>query len=204
MRLVPFLLVVALSASPQINAGDLAQCRDLQARWLAAAAAGRSAEAIDLARTLEAQIDDETLRTVPTTAAFRMAPYFALTRFGRWQEMLDEPDPPEFNLVLLAAWHYARGRADAALDQLAQAEAELGVLRLLLQDQVMEQPLLSSNSAGSVLAPAPEILAAEIAARKKAAAAAVAHLERAVRLYDALGPPEFPEPPRPLLDAILK
>jgi hypothetical protein len=28
-------------------------------------------------------------------AGFRVVPYYALTRFGRWDEMLAEPAPPD-------------------------------------------------------------------------------------------------------------
>jgi tetratricopeptide (TPR) repeat protein len=57
-----------------------------------------------------------------------------------------------------------------------------------------------------VLSIAPEVLAAEIAAAKKNYDAAIAHLERAVRLEDALvytEPAEWHYPPRQALGAIL-
>jgi hypothetical protein len=45
-----------------------------------------------------------------------------------------------------------------------------------------QQSLSSPNSAGAALAPAPEVLAGEIAAAKGDYARAIAHLETAVRL----------------------
>ena len=33
-------------------------------------------------------------------AGFRVAPYYALTRFGKWDEMLKEPEPPAFSASL--------------------------------------------------------------------------------------------------------
>jgi tetratricopeptide (TPR) repeat protein len=196
----------------------IAQCRaqglyptgyyphNLHFLWFAASFDGQSRLAIETARGLADKIDDETLRTVPMTAGFRMVPYYALTRFGRWDEMLKEPEPPPFNLVLRAAWHYARGLAFVATNQLPRAEAELGLLKLLLEDDVMKQPLFSPNSAGAALAPAPEVLAAEIAAARKQYDAAIARLDTAVRLEDSLvytEPAEFHYPPRHALGAIL-
>jgi tetratricopeptide (TPR) repeat protein len=174
--------------------------------WFAASFDGQSAVAIDAARALADKIDDETLRTAPMTAGFRMVPYYALTRFGRWQEMLKEPEPPEFNLVLRAAWHYARGLALVATGQATAAERELAWLKLLLEDDVMKQPLFSPNPAGAALAAGPEVLAAEIAAAKKQYDLAIAHLDKAVRLEDSLvytEPAEFHYPPRHALGAIL-
>ena len=46
---------------------------------------------------------------MPLLAGFRVVPYYALTRFGRWDEMLNEPEPPAFSAVLRGVWHYARG-----------------------------------------------------------------------------------------------
>lgn len=195
-----------VTAHGSVFAQALVPAPDMYIRWLAATLDGHSTLAIASARALADSIDDETLRTVPTTAGFRMVPYYALTRFGHWREMLDEPEPPEFNLVLRAAWYYARGLSYVATGQTARAEGELAWLRILLQDEVMQQPLSSPNSAGAVLAPAPEVLAGEIAAAKKQYDAAIAHLRTAVRLEDSLVPAEplgFHYPPRHALGAIL-
>jgi tetratricopeptide (TPR) repeat protein len=174
--------------------------------WFSATFDGQSRLAIDSARGLAARIDDDALKALPMLAGFRMVPYYALTRFGRWDEMLKEPEPPAFSPVLRATWHYARGLSLVATGQAAAAEAELARLRALLSDPSMTQTLFSPNLAGAVLAPAPEVLAGEIAASRRDYAAAVAHLERAVRLEDALvytEPAEFHYPPRHALGAVL-
>jgi tetratricopeptide (TPR) repeat protein len=174
--------------------------------WFAASADGQSRVAIESGRKLAAKIDDETLKAAPMLAGFRVVPYYALTRFGRWDEMLKEPEPPAFSPVLRATWHYARGLALVATGHIDEAAAELGRLRALLPDEAMKQPLFSPNLAGSVLAPAPEVLEAEIDAARGNYDSAIAHLERAVRLEDSLvytEPSEFHYPPRHALGAIL-
>jgi len=174
--------------------------------WFAATFDGQSKMAIDAARSLASKIDDETLKAAPMTAGFRAPIYFALTRFGQWDAMLKEPEPPAFNAVLRSAWHYSRGLALVATNQLPGAESELQKLRALEGDPAMKQPLFSPNLAGAVLAPAPEVLAAEIAAARGQFDAAIAHLERAVRLEDSLvytEPAEFHYPPRHALGAVL-
>jgi tetratricopeptide (TPR) repeat protein len=174
--------------------------------WFAASADGQSRVAIESARKLAAKIDDETLKAVPMLAGFRIVPYYALTRFGRWEEMLKEPEPPAFNAVLRATWHYARGLSLVATGRVDEATTDLERLKALLQDESMKQPLFSPNLAGAVLAPAPEVLQGEIDAARGNHDTAIAHLERAVRLEDSLvytEPQEFHYPPRHALGAIL-
>ena len=90
--------------------------------WFAATFDGQSALAIKSARELASKIDDETLKALPLMAGFRMVPYYALTRFGKWEEMLKEPEPPAFSAPLRAVWHYARGLSLVATGQVATAE----------------------------------------------------------------------------------
>jgi tetratricopeptide (TPR) repeat protein len=174
--------------------------------WFAASFDGQSRVAIESGRKLAEKIDDETLKAVPMLAGFRLVPYYALTRFGHWEEMLKEPEPPAFSPVLRATWHYTRGLALVATGRTDDAAAELERLRALLPDEAMKQPMFSPNLAGSVLAPAPEVLQAEIDAARGNYDSAIAHLEKAVRLEDSLvytEPSEFHYPPRHALGAIL-
>ncbi|NOT25262.1 MAG: hypothetical protein HOP16_04080 [Acidobacteria bacterium] len=174
--------------------------------WFSATFDGQSRKAIESGQSLAAKIDDEALKALPLLAGFRIVPFFALTRFGRWEEMLKEPEPPAFSPVLRAVWHYARGLSFVATGRTDLAVPELARLKELLLDESMKQPLFSPNLAGLVLAPAPEVLEGEIAAARGDYTTAIAHLERAVRLEDSLvytEPSEFHYPPRHALGAIL-
>jgi tetratricopeptide (TPR) repeat protein len=174
--------------------------------WFAATADGQSRLAIESARQLASKIDDDTLKNLPLTAGFRMVPYYALTRFGRWDEMLSEPEPPAFNAVLRAVWHYARGLSFVARNQIPAAEQELRRLIALTGDPSMKEPLFSPNTAAAIVAPAPAVLAGEIAAARGEYDLAISQLDRAVRLDDSLvytEPSEFHFPPRLALGAVL-
>jgi tetratricopeptide (TPR) repeat protein len=173
--------------------------------WFAASADGRSAVAIENARKLAAKIDDETVKNVPPLAAFRVVPYYALTRFARWDEMLKQPEPLDHPFIR-GTWRYARGISFAAKGQIADAERELAQLNAILAGKGLDQPLFSQNTAIAVLSIAPAVLAGEIAAAKKDYDTAVAHLARAVRLEDGLvytEPAEWHYPPRHALGAVL-
>lgn len=174
--------------------------------WFAATADGRSKLAIEMARKAASRVDDETLKAVPLLAGFRVVPYYALTRFGKWDEMLREPEPPATSAYLRGMWHYSRGTAFLGKGQTDSAEQEYAKVSELMADKSLDHPLFSPNTGRAVLSIAQEVLAGEIAAAKKNYDAAIPHLERAVRLEDALvytEPAEFHYPPRQALGAVL-
>ncbi len=174
--------------------------------WFSATANGQSKIAIEAAKEIGAMIDDATLAEIPHTAVFRMVPYWALARFGLWQEILNEPAPPTTNAFLKGSWHYVRGLAYVATGKLPQANQELISLQKIMQDPSLHSPIFSTNTAFKVLRIAPEVLAGEIAAVQGKFKSAISHLERAVRLEDALAytePAEWHFPPRLALGAIL-
>jgi hypothetical protein len=174
--------------------------------WFAATANGESKIAIDSARKAASKVPDEALQQIPLMAIFRVVPYYALTRFGKWDDMLKEPEPPAFSPYARGVWHYARGIAFVRKGQLDEANQELTKVKELLTDKALDQPLFSPNTGHSVLSIAPEVLSGEIDAANKNYDSAIAHLERAVRLEDALvytEPAEWHYPPRQALAAVL-
>lgn len=176
-------------------------------RWFAATADGQGAKAIESAKKVASKIDDKALKEVPITAGFRVTPYYALTRFGKWDEMLKEPAPPaDGHAFLTGVWHYSRGLAFLGKNQVPAAEQELAKLQALMKHPSLAGALFSPNVSGDILAIAPEVLAGEIAAARGQYDRAVAHLEKAVRLEDSLvytEPSEWHYPPRLALGAIL-
>lgn len=173
--------------------------------WFAATYDGQSGKAIEAARKVAAKIDDQALKDVPITAGFRVVPYLALTRFGKWDEMLNEPQPTS-NAYLRGMWHYNRGLALVAKNQLGAADQELAKLNTVLKDPSLDAPLFSPNLSRTILAIGPEVLGGEIAAARGHYDKAIGMLERAVRLEDALvytEPSEWHYPPRHALGAVL-
>ncbi len=173
--------------------------------WFAATMDGRGQLAIDNARKVAAKVPDEALKEMPLTAGFRVVPYYALTRFGRWDEMLKEAAPPD-NLYLTGVWHYARGLAFLGKGKIADAEKELAEVKRIAKDPALEFSLFSPNMANVIFSIAPEVLGGEIEAAKKNYDPAIAQLDRAVRIEDGLiytEPSEWHYPPRHALGAVL-
>jgi tetratricopeptide (TPR) repeat protein len=196
----------------------LAQCRaqgmypigyyphNIHFLWSAASMEGRSEKAIAAARKVATKVTDESMDKLPLQAGFRVVPYYALTRFGHWDEMLKEPAPADRFVYLLGTWHYARGIAFAGKGQLDEAEKELAEVRKIAGGTALDFTLFSPNKAAAIFAIAPEALAGVIAVKKKEFDVAIAHLERAVRLEDGLvytEPAEWHYPPREALGAAL-
>jgi tetratricopeptide (TPR) repeat protein len=175
--------------------------------WNAATMEGRSRVAIESARKIAAQIPSEALASTPILQGFLVVPYYALTRFGKWEETLREPQPAYNSPFVNGIWHYARGMAYAGLGQFDRAAAELQELRAIAQSpELAAQATWSTNSAPAVLSVAVEALAGELAARQERYDEAIAHLDRAVRLEDSLDyvePPDWHYPMRHSLAAVL-
>ncbi|WP_295802553.1 tetratricopeptide repeat protein [uncultured Microbulbifer sp.] len=173
--------------------------------WFATTAQGRGAAAIDAANKTAEQIGDEALKEMPMLAGFRVVPYWALARFGKWDEVLALPQPPD-DPFLTGAWHYVRGLAYVGKGNLDAASGELEKLRKITASPALDYSMFSPNSAASILAIAPEVLAGELAAVKGDYDTAIAHLDRAVRMEDGLvytEPAEWHYPPRLALGAVL-
>jgi tetratricopeptide (TPR) repeat protein len=174
--------------------------------WFAATMEGRGEVAVDAARKVASGVDDATLAELPLLAGFRVVPYYALTRFGHWDEMLAEPAPPADDPFLTGMWHYARGMARVAKGELDAAAEELAAVTSMVGDPALDYPMFSPNTAADILAVAPYVLGGELAAARGEHERAISLLERAVRLEDGLvytEPSEWHFPPRHALAAAL-
>jgi tetratricopeptide (TPR) repeat protein len=111
----------------------------------------------------------------------------ALIRFGKWQEILDQPIPEDRDLysVTTAMLRYARGVALAATGRVAEAEREKSLFDEALA-RVPETRFLFNNTALDILAVAAEMLRGELEYRKGNFDAAFAHLRRSIELDDGL------------------
>jgi tetratricopeptide (TPR) repeat protein len=147
---------------------------------------GRSRAALSAAREMVREIPIELVHAAPQFAeSYLGTPYHVLVRFGRWDEILREPEPAPELLATRADWHYARGIALAALGRVEEAAFE----QVAFEGAAAKVPasyLHGNNSVAAVLAVAREMLAGELDYRRGLPERAFEHLRRAVELDDAL------------------
>jgi tetratricopeptide (TPR) repeat protein len=177
--------------------------------WATTTMEGRSADAIAAARHTAAHVDRSLMRE-PELAMlqhFSAIPYYALVRFGKWDEILREPAPEADLLYPTAVWHYARGIAYAREGKLEKAMAELERLRAIAADPRLEPlRIWGLNPMTSLAEIAAAVLRAEIAASRKDTKTAVAELRKAIAIEDGLiygEPPDWFYPVRHNLGAVL-
>lgn len=167
---------------------------------------GRFALALEAARAIPREIPPELLATMPDlTEIFLATPYHVLVRFGRWEEILAEPEPAAELLATRAVWYYARGLALASLGRVDEARQEERLFRSA-QAAVPPTRLLFQNEVARVLAVAEKVLGGEIAYRAGEIEPAFALLREAVALDRALNYDEpwgWMEPARHALGALL-
>jgi tetratricopeptide (TPR) repeat protein len=141
----------------------------------------------------------------PLADGFNAMPLEVLVRFGRWDEVLAAPEPPEFLPLARCLRLSARGVAHAAKGNIEQAKAEQGQFRKLAA-ALPEEVFFGNNKGQDLLAVADHLLAGEILYREGQVEQAIAQLKQGVEREDLLRysePPDWIHPLRHVLGATL-
>jgi len=163
--------------------------------WATATLEGDSKTAIDAALKTSQQPPDSLMNLCgyKTLQHFAVIPLYAYVTFGKWDEILNYEEPEKLQLYPLGVWHYARGMAFIANDDLEKAEKELAELeQLRFNKSVEDLSIWGINSAGILLKIGHEVLSGELAAKKNDYTTAISHLKSAVELENTL---RYDEPP---------
>ena len=167
---------------------------------------GRRAEAMALADRMVSGIPEDFLRDYAVLAdGFMIFRAEVFMRFGRWEEILKEPEPAKEFFLAKALWHYARGAAFTSLGRMDEARHE----RAWIKEATAAVPAdrsFGNNSAADLLALAALALDGEMLAKEDKLAEAVAKLREAVQSEDKLvydEPPDWIQPVRHTLGAVL-
>jgi tetratricopeptide (TPR) repeat protein len=168
---------------------------------------GRSKASVENARKLRSKLPTDMKELPPWANNFSSAPYFAMARFGQWDAILAEPKPdqPGFEAAL-GVWHYARGLALLRTGKTEEAQQEHAALAKLASDSKVAELPFGQNNAGKVLDLAVHVLRGEIAAAGQDRDGAIAELQTAVKLQDAMRydePENWYYPIRQSLGAVL-
>lgn len=98
--------------------------------WFGASMSGQSELAMDAAR-----------KTAEKGAGqrFKVIPLYSMLRFGKWADILKEPQPEIKHPYMQLLWHYARGMAFANTGDPAQAKRELKTVKKQLNSRKIQK-----------------------------------------------------------------
>ncbi|MDQ8179437.1 hypothetical protein [Pelagicoccus sp. SDUM812005] len=172
----------------------------------AAMMSGRYNDAISAARALEKEIPEEALRELSFLIEGIMpSTLHVMIRFGKWEEVLEEPAYPEFRLVSNAVRHYARSIANAALGRTKEARIEMAAFDEAIK-AVPQDWYIFNNQVSQVLPIARAMMKGELLYREGKYDEAFAALRQGIAAEDALvydEPPGWMLPVRHALGALL-
>ena len=159
----------------------------------AAMMTGQSKLAIDHIRALVAGLPEDFLKEFgPFAEGFVAMPLEVLVRFGRWEDILAEPDNyAEYMFFTRAFHHAARAVAYAAKGDVTSARKEQA-LYLERARFVPKEETLGNNTAASILAIVTNMVEGEILIREGRLEEGLAALRAGVKVEDTL---RYDEPP---------
>jgi hypothetical protein len=172
----------------------------------AAMMTGQSQRALTtIAEMVSVMPDDWKKDSAAFADGFVGMPFEVQMRFGKWDDILAAPEPPEYLPITRALRLYARGVALAATGKHAQARAEQKAF-LAAKAKVPADAAFGNNQASAVLAVAEAVLAGELAFQAGKQKAGLDQLRKAVAREDQLRynePPDWIQPVRHALGAAL-
>jgi tetratricopeptide (TPR) repeat protein len=203
---------VYLANEGAINFHTLSRIHNFHLKIYAALFLGQFKAAMEAVEELIATTPEELLRIENPAMADWMEAYIGMKahvfiRFGKWQEIIDEPLPTDTDLYRMttAVWHYAKTIAHAATDDVLAAESQRELFYAAVA-RVPETRYVFNNTCIDVLKIAAQMLEGEIEYRKQNYEVGYQHLRNAVYLDDNLKYDEpwgWMQPARHALGALL-
>ncbi|HET9821476.1 MAG TPA: hypothetical protein VFQ16_06600 [Burkholderiaceae bacterium] len=161
--------------------------------WAAASMMGASARALAAADAAYGaacgpSAPERGTRGAGTLQHFQALPLYARVRFGRWRELLTGMRPPDGDDAYpLAIWHYARGTAHLREGRPAEARGELErLVGVAARTDLATTRVKGVHEAAALVDIARLTLRSDLELAEGRAAAALADLQRAVAIEDAL------------------
>lgn len=156
---------------------------------------GNSKLAWSAAQTLQ-QHTNRDIMQLPgwgTLQHYYTIPYYVAAKLSMWDTILSLPAPPQQLVYPNAIWHYAKGMAYIAKNNVSNARQELLLLEKLAADTSLQQlTVWDINTTADLVLIASKVLSAAIAVKQKQVSLAENLLTEAVAQEDNLN---YNEPP---------
>lgn len=155
--------------------------------WFAKMFQGRAGESLETARQVASYaLTPLCGTTVVEKPRFTWLPLVTKLRFGRWDDVLAEPEPPAAQPYDRAIRHYARARAFAAKRDAVAAEREASALEVLAESAAVKAVDNPGFPASPTLLVARHLAQASVAAARGDREQCIARLRQAVEAEHAL------------------
>jgi len=154
---------------------------------------GNSKLAIEAAWSVARHADKTYINENAAIQHYSIIPYYVLVQTGKWTEILLLQQPDTSLRYPLAVWHYARGMAFAARNEMDAAANELTALQEIGKEQKLKTLLIwDINSAAQLTQIAADVLSGEIHSKQGRFDEAIQFLNHAKEIEDGL---MYQEPP---------
>lgn len=154
---------------------------------------GNSKKAVDAAWSVSRNADKKFIKENATIQHYYSIPFYVLVKTGKWEDILEMTKPDAGLKYPVAIWHYARGMAFAAKNDLASSIKEQDIIKRIAKDEVLKTlAIWQTNSAHDLVQIALHVLSAEIAEKQNKLLLAIEHLRKAIEIEDSL---LYQEPP---------
>ncbi len=195
-----------LVLSPDHRVGYRSMIHNAHMRAFSAMMVGREQDAILSARAMWAIVpDDLQPEVLPLTDNWMCGLYDVLKRFGRWDDILAEPAPPEYLPLTTAVWRAHRAVAYAAKKDFENAEREYEAFLVAKKHLPRDKWWSRRDLAHRVLEVADYFVQGEIALQQGQWQRAVELLHESAAVEDTLSygePPRWLQPVRHTLGAV--
>ena len=195
-----------------INFYSLYRCHDYHFKIYGAMFLGQYRPAIETAEEMISTLPDALLQVESPPMADWLEGFISMKqhvyiRFGKWQEIIDQPLPGDQGLycVTTAMMHYSKAVALAATGDVPGAEQEVELFDEAM-GRVPDSRYVFNNTCLDILAVAREMMLGEVDYRKEDYESAFEHLRKSVELDDNLPYDEpwgWMQPTRHALGALL-
>lgn len=171
------------------NAGEYRVYMAHNRHFLAWAATmqGRKREALSASRAIMTEVPAPLLEALASFSdGVAASKWHVMVRFGMWQDILEEPTPPEWALVGKAMRHYARGVAYANTGRHDEALLESTALDGAVAELNGAERNLGNQPAKEVMKIAQHVLRGEAAFKSGQRARGLEELKKAVEIEETL------------------
>ncbi|MGC6458375.1 MAG: hypothetical protein ACON4R_08375 [Akkermansiaceae bacterium] len=171
------------------NAGEYRVYMAHNRHFLAWAATmqGRKREALSASRAITTEVPAPLLKALASFSdGVAASKWHVMVRFGMWEDILQEPAPPEWALVGKAMRHYARGVAYANTSRPAEALLESRALDSAVAKLEDSERKLGNQPAREVMKIAQHVLRGEAAFKSGQRVRGLKELKRAVEIEETL------------------